>query len=482
MKGRRRLVNIGIISLLALILAGCANEGTGQTEEPYVSEYVSKMPDTQVGTETAEEEEQERPSEFSVLAETYEFYAEDWETAYRQILDNLDEILYDPCGMRESMEGYPIDVIFLLLYDFNSDGTPEMVVGDWIDIDVYTFQSGLCERVATVFYPVTHNDMGDFMEPVSGVTVCNGNLYTSNGGSGEWAGEYLMFGYSDGGYHIAETDKLGYGKLDGNSVSEAEIFDFFPHAIYEGISYVSVESDWTKKHAVVRMDGEMLFKEESDDGTINYTPVDFEQFWKDLYTEDWEKAYIELLYNRDEVLSNPGGERGDNQYPIDYLRLFIHDFDSDGIPELVVGDRYAVDVYTVCDGKYERLASLNTPDEYHMVKGIALCDNCLYLSDGDRGGERSYCVFGYFDGGYHTLYINEYMDGTLDGNPISSEAALQYIPNVLTNGEYVWEIAQDDWIVECYDIKNEDGKVYIKSQWEYKNPDYEVVDFEQLQM
>ncbi len=47
----------------------------------------------------------------------------------------------------------------------------------------------------------------------------------------------------------------------------------------------------------------------------------------------------------------------------------------------------------------------------------------------------------------------------MDGNPISCEAAQQYIPNVLTNGEYVWEIAQDDWIVECYDIKNEDGKV-----------------------
>ncbi len=291
MKGRHRLVNIVIISLSALILVGCADESTGQTEEPYVSEYVSKTPDTQVGTESAKEEqekeeqekeEQERTSEFSVLVETYEFYAEDWETAYRQILDNLDETLYDPCGIRESMEGYPIDVIFLLLYDFNSDGTPEMVVGDWIDIDVYTFQSGLCERVATIFYPVTHNDMGDFMEPVSGVTLYNGNLYTSNGGCGEWAGEYLMFGYSDGGYHIAETDALGYGKLDGNSVSEAEIFDLFPHDIYEGISYVSFEScDWIKKYPIVHMvsvksDAPPYFKRRINcDACCNNQPVNF---------------------------------------------------------------------------------------------------------------------------------------------------------------------------------------------------------------
>ncbi len=478
MNNRGKIVYTAVLALAVLLLAGCAKGSGAKEEEAYTSEYVSEPSTTGEETEIAAGKDYETPLEFSLVAEAYELYAEDWQTAYHYILDNLNDILYDPCGLRESGGGYPLDIIFLLLYDFNADGTPELVVGDWADVDVYTFRSGLCERVATIFFPVWSNDLGNFIEPVSGMCFYNDNLYMSNGGIGEGGGEYLMFGYFDGGWHIADAQEE---TLDGDSVSRGEIFELFPYDMYEGLRYIDFPvGGWLSKYSIVHKDGEMLLREISADDDGSYSPVDFDQFWEELYTEDWEKAYIELLYNRDEVLSNPDGARGEYWYPIDLLTLFLHDFDGDGIPELVVGDRYAVDVYTFRDGKCNRLASLYTPGESHLNAGIALCNNSLYLSDRGGIGERSYCVFGYIDGGYHTLSISEYMDGTWDGAPITYEKALQYIPHVLSDDKYVWSIEQENWIVEEFYIKNEDGNVLIRSEWEGKDSDYRIVDFDRL--
>jgi ABC-type cobalt transport system substrate-binding protein len=80
---------------------------------------------------------------------------------------------------------------------------------------------------------------------------------------------------------------------------------------------------------------------------------------EELYTKDWEKAYVELLSHIDENLYDPYGARAEaGDDPINTVTLFLYDFDADGIPELVVGDDYDTDVYTCRNGKAAKIASL----------------------------------------------------------------------------------------------------------------------------
>jgi hypothetical protein len=67
--------------------------------------------------------------------------------------------------------------------------------------------------------------------------------------------------------------------------------------------------------------------------------ITVEEMEEELYTQDWEKAYVELLSHIDENLYDPYGARAEaGDDPINTVTLFLYDFDADEIPELVVGD------------------------------------------------------------------------------------------------------------------------------------------------
>ena len=72
--------------------------------------------------------------------------------------------------------------------------------------------------------------------------------------------------------------------------------------------------------------------------------------------QTWQSAYLEILYHLPENLApqyEPDGTNSRSSYyynPLDIqIYLGLHDFDDDGILELIVGDLEGMAVFTVCD-------------------------------------------------------------------------------------------------------------------------------------
>lgn len=89
-----------------------------------------------------------------------------------------------------------------------------------------------------------------------------------------------------------------------------------------------------------------------------------------------------------------------------WLYLGIHDFDADGIPELIIGDSCTLAVFTYRNGEAEKIADIDYPNEVWCVNGLYFSGNCMSALSAGSGG-IAYVSFGFLDNQYVLGRYNE---------------------------------------------------------------------------
>ena len=137
--------------------------------------------------------------------------------------------------------------------------------------------------------------------------------------------------------------------------------------------------------------------------------------------ETWQATYINILCDMENHLADPTNWRAEFGFS-EYIYVGIHDFDNDGIPELIIGDLVSVAVFSYEDGKAEKVMDLYEPEEWGGLNGLHYQDNQLVLESNGSGGS-GYVCFTYANGGYITGFYCDYHsdETTINGEPVSEE-------------------------------------------------------------
>ncbi|MCM1467609.1 MAG: hypothetical protein NC086_05625 [Alistipes sp.] len=132
-----------------------------------------------------------------------------------------------------------------------------------------------------------------------------------------------------------------------------------------------------------------------------------------LYTaesyESWEEAYENVIRNAEDFASL-------------VLYLGLHDFDDNGVPELVLSDKITIGVYTFEDYHVKRIADLYVQEQPWGVNGCHYVNNCVYFQqDGSDGS--SYLCWTIYDGESVTGFYDDYQPERyiLNENEVSQE-------------------------------------------------------------
>ncbi len=120
--------------------------------------------------------------------------------------------------------------------------------------------------------------------------------------------------------------------------------------------------------------------------------------------EMWETAYINILNNMENNLTDIYNLR---TAPNEYFYIGIHDFDSDGIPELVAGDSVSAAIFTCKNGEAEKIVDLYEPEERGGINGLYYKDNNVILVSDGSGGS-GYVCFTYDKGAYLSGIYDDY--------------------------------------------------------------------------
>ncbi|WP_349672145.1 hypothetical protein [Lacrimispora sp.] len=131
---------------------------------------------------------------------------------------------------------------------------------------------------------------------------------------------------------------------------------------------------------------------------------------------NWQTAYMEIIDQGGGYLPDPYQLRGEDGLNTSFY-LGIHDFDGDGIPELILGDGISISVYTYLNHGLEKVADLYEPEGWYMIHELYIQNNCLILvSNGSDG--CGYVGFTYGDGSYLT---GTYDDSSPDQSVLGGE-------------------------------------------------------------
>lgn len=103
--------------------------------------------------------------------------------------------------------------------------------------------------------------------------------------------------------------------------------------------------------------------------TILEVREDKQHGWEDMsgWEEEaaWRRAYLYAICNMQEYLNEPYGDRShftDSDFMERWVYLGLHDFDGDGMPELLIGDTTAIAVLTFNEGRIKRFAHADGAD------------------------------------------------------------------------------------------------------------------------
>lgn len=133
----------------------------------------------------------------------------------------------------------------------------------------------------------------------------------------------------------------------------------------------------------------------------------------------WESAYRSILREMDSNLADPYGLRAE---PNICIYAGVHDFDGDGVPELVAGDCVSAAVFTYRSGTAEKIADLYEPESWGSFSALHCKGNTLVLVTGGSDG-NSYVCFTFQEGTYLSGTYDEYNPNTADicGEQVSEE-------------------------------------------------------------
>lgn len=153
--------------------------------------------------------------------ETTQDVPADWQSAYLEIICNMQEYLVDIDGYRSNPELYnPLDDwVYLGIHDFDGDDIPELLVGDTLTMAAFTFTGGKPEKIV---------DLYDEYDPSS--WCINGVDFKGNsvslGCSGSSGTTYVNFGYLDGQYmigHYSEMNQPSVVRINGKESTLEEM-------------------------------------------------------------------------------------------------------------------------------------------------------------------------------------------------------------------------------------------------------------------
>ena len=126
--------------------------------------------------------------------------------------------------------------------------------------------------------------------------------------------------------------------------------------------------------------------------------------------DSWQSAYLDIIRDLPSFLvcSDPDNYRQKDYYDPNNNRVYlgIHDFDGDGIPELLAGDTISMAVFTFADGRAEKLYDLFYPDRSWCIHGVSFKENCISLGCSGSGG-TDWVNFGFLDNKYQLGLYSE---------------------------------------------------------------------------
>lgn len=182
---------------------------------------------------------------------------------------------------------------------------------------------------------------------------------------------------------------------------------------------------------------EWLRKKEGDaqEIEIEYYTITEENISEILEQNTWQSAYLEILQHLQDNLA-PLKEPDGTDYrsyaeiynPQDvFIYLGLHDFDDDGIMELIVGDTLTMAVFTYRNGQAEKIADLYYPDSVWCINGVYFKENSISLNCDGSGGSN-FVNYGYLDGEYKLGFYSELIlddEITINGEPATREEVNQ---------------------------------------------------------
>lgn len=140
---------------------------------------------------------------------------------------------------------------------------------------------------------------------------------------------------------------------------------------------------------------------------------------------EWEDAYKEIVRNMESCLADPYVLRqepdwADSDFCIGYIGT--HDFDGDGVPELMIGDDVSMGIFTCEDGMAKKIADLYEPEDWSYIGGVYYRENTIILVNSGSDGS-CYVCFSCCDGEYVTGVYDEYKPQTavLNGKEVTEE-------------------------------------------------------------
>lgn len=140
---------------------------------------------------------------------------------------------------------------------------------------------------------------------------------------------------------------------------------------------------------------------------------------------EWEEAYKEIVCNMESYLADPyilrqEFDRADSDICIGYIG--IHDFDDDGVPELIIGDTVSIGIFTYEDGTVKKIADLYEPEDWGGINGVHYRDNTIILVNSGSDGSCYVCLSCY-DGEYVTGVYDEYKPqmAVINGKEVTGE-------------------------------------------------------------
>ena len=100
----------------------------------------------------------------------------------------------------------------------------------------------------------------------------------------------------------------------------------------------------------------------------------------------------------------------------------IHDFDDDGVPELMIGDGVSIGIFTYEDGMAKKIADLYEPEVWGCINGAHYRENTIILVNNGSDGSCYVCL-SYHDGEYVTGVFDEYNPdtATVNGKEVTEE-------------------------------------------------------------
>ena len=106
-----------------------------------------------------------------------------------------------------------------------------------------------------------------------------------------------------------------------------------------------------------------------------------EEYWTNTY-ESWREAYRHVIESFPDNMIDPYGFRNGRDWEKTrrYVYLGIHDFTTDGTPELIIGDGASLAVFTYKQGRIEKCIDVTMQCCWQCIDEVVYHDNAILVS------------------------------------------------------------------------------------------------------